>query len=131
MFFHNLTAFWKKGILHAQIPYQRKQGAQFSFVTGLFHPVIVVPTLTLSQQEWYYVLSHETAHYLHGDTIYIWLIELLRVVFWWNPLFYLFHRKIGIYIEESADLLATELLDDMEKDGISGMSGQGGKAEHP
>lgn len=85
------------------------------FVTGLLHPVIVVPTLTLSQQEWYYVLSHETAHYLHGDTIYIWLIELLRVVFWWNPLFYLFHRKIGIYIEESADLLATELLDDMEK----------------
>ena len=85
------------------------------FVTGLLHPVIVVPTLTLSQQEWYYVLSHETAHYLHGDTIYIWLIELLRVVFWWNPLFYLFHRKIGIYIEESADLLATEPLDDMEK----------------
>lgn len=85
------------------------------FVTGLLHPVIVVPTLTLSQQEWYYVLSHETAHYLHGDTIYIGLIELLRVVFWWNPLFYLFRRKIGIYIEESADLLATELLDDMEK----------------
>ena len=85
------------------------------FVTGLLHPVIVVPTLTLSQQEWYYVLSHETAHYLHGDTIYLGLIELLRVVFWWNPLFYLFHRKIGIYIEESADLLATELLDDMEK----------------
>lgn len=80
------------------------------FVTGLLHPVIVVPTLTLSQQEWYYVLSHETAHYLHGDTIYLGLIELLRVVFWWNPLFYLFHRKIGIYIEESA-----ELLDDMEK----------------
>jgi len=85
------------------------------FVTGLLHPVIVVPTLTLSQQEWYYVLSHETAHYLHGDTIYIGLIELLRVVFWWNPLFYLFRRKIGIYIEESADLLATELLDDMKK----------------
>ena len=37
------------------------------FVTGLLHPVIVVPTLALSQQEWYYVLSHETAHYLHGD----------------------------------------------------------------
>ena len=85
------------------------------FVTGLLHPVIVVPTLTLSQQAWYYVLSHETDHYLHGDTIYIGLIELLRVVFWWNPLFYLFRRKIGIYIEESADLLATELLDDMEK----------------
>lgn len=85
------------------------------YVTGFIHPVIVVPTLALSEQEWYYVLSHETAHYLHGDTLYMVLIELLRVVFWWNPLFYLFRRKIGIYIEESADLLATEQLTDMEK----------------
>ena len=85
------------------------------FVTGFIHPVIVVPTLTLSQQEWYYVLSHETAHYLHGDTLYKLLIELLKIVFWWNPLFYLFRDKISIYIEESADLLATELLDDDSK----------------
>lgn len=85
------------------------------FVTGLLHPVIVVPTLTLSQQEWYYVLSHETAHYLHGDTLYKLLIELLKIVFWWNPLFYLFCDKISIYIEESADLLATEQLDDDSK----------------
>lgn len=85
------------------------------FVTGFIHPVIVVPTLALSEQEWYYVLSHETVHYLHGDTLYKLLIEFLSIVFWWNPLFYLFRKKIGIYIEESADLLATELLDDMEK----------------
>ena len=85
------------------------------FVTGLLHPVIVVPTLTLSQQEWYYVLSHETAHYLHGDTLYKLLIELLKIVFWWNLLFYLFCDKISIYIEESADLLATEQLDDDSK----------------
>lgn len=85
------------------------------FVTGLLHPVIVVPTLTLSQQEWYYVLSHETAHYLHGDTLYKLLIELLKIVFWWNPLFYLFCDKISIYIEESANLLATEQLDDDSK----------------
>ncbi len=85
------------------------------FVTGLLHPVIVVPTLTLSQQEWYYVLFHETAHYLHGDTLYKLLIELLKIVFWWNPLFYLFCDKISIYIEESADLLATEQLDDDSK----------------
>ena len=85
------------------------------FVTGFIHPVIVVPTLALSEKEWYYILSHETAHYLHGDTLYMLLIELLRVVFWWNPLFYLFRRKIGIYMEESADLLTTEHLDAIEK----------------
>lgn len=85
------------------------------FVTGFIHPVIVVPTLALSEQEWYYVLSHETVHYLHGDTLYKLLIEFLSIVFWWNPLFYLFRKKIGIYIEESADLLATEQLDDIKK----------------
>lgn len=80
------------------------------FVTGFFHPVIVVPKLALSEQDWYYILAHETAHYLHGDTLYKILIELLRIVFWWNPLFYLFRRKIAVYIEESADLIATEHL---------------------
>lgn len=85
------------------------------FVTGFIHPVIVVPTLALSEQEWYYVLSHETVHYLHGDTLYKLLIEFLSIVFWWNPLFYLFRKKIGIYIEGSADLLATEQLDDIKK----------------
>lgn len=30
-------------------------------------------------------------------------------------MFYLFRKKIGIYIEESADLLATEQLDDIKK----------------
>lgn len=85
------------------------------FVTGFFHPVIVVPKLALSEQDWYYILAHETAHYLHGDTLYKILIELLRIVFWWNPLFYLFRRKIAVYIEESADLLATEHLNAASK----------------
>lgn len=31
------------------------------FVTGYFHPVIVIPGLSLSEKEWYYILSHETA----------------------------------------------------------------------
>lgn len=81
------------------------------FVTGFFHPVIVIPGLSLSEQEWYYILSHETAHYRHGDTLYKLLIEILRIVFWWNPLFYLFRKKISVCIEQSADLLAIEDLD--------------------
>lgn len=85
------------------------------FVMGFFHPVIVVPKLALSEQDWYYILAHETVHYLHGDTLYKILIELLRIVFWWNPLFYLFRRKIAVYIEESADLIATEHLNAASK----------------
>ena len=81
------------------------------FVTGYFHPVIVIPGLSLSEKEWYYILSHETAHYRHGDTLYKLLIEILLIVFWWNPLFYIFRRKITVCIEQSADLLAIENLD--------------------
>lgn len=85
------------------------------FVTGYFHPVIVVPGLSLSEKEWYYILSHETAHYRHGDTLYKFLIEILLIVFWWNPLFYIFRREIAVCIEQSADLLAIEDLDAAEK----------------
>lgn len=85
------------------------------FVTGFFHPVIVIPELSLSEKEWYYILSHETAHYRHGDTLYKLLIEILLIVFWWNPLFYLFRRKISVCTEQSADLLAIEDLDSANK----------------
>ena len=81
------------------------------FVTGFSQPVIVIPRLSLTEQEWHYILSHETAHYRHGDTLYKLLIEILRIVFWWNPLFYLFRKKISVCIEQSADLLAIEDLD--------------------
>ncbi|MBU5429359.1 M56 family metallopeptidase [Kineothrix sp. MSJ-39] len=85
------------------------------FVTGFFHPVIVIPGLSLSEKEWYFILSHETAHYRHGDTLYKILIEILLIVFWWNPLFYVFRHKISVCIEQSADLLAIEDLSASEK----------------
>ena len=75
-------------------------------MTGFSQPVIVIPRLSLTEQEWHYILSHETAHYRHGDTLYKLLIEILRIGFWWSPLFYLFRKKISVCIEQSADLLA-------------------------
>lgn len=94
----------------------KKSNSQNSpFVTGFLHPVIVIPDISLSEKEWYYILSHETAHYLHGDTLYKLLIEILCVIFWWNPLFYYLRKQIAICIEECADLIAVDDLTASEK----------------
>lgn len=94
----------------------RKSGSHSSpFVTGFFHPVIVLPDISLSEKEWYYILSHETAHYIHGDTLYKLLIEVLCVIFWWNPLFYYLRKQISVCIEECADLIAVDALSPQAK----------------
>lgn len=95
------------------------------FVTGYFHPVIVVPGLSLSEKEWYYILSHETAHYRHGDTLYKLLIEILLVVFWWNSAFlFIPPENICLYraVRRSACHRRSECC---RKAGLSGMSVKG------
>lgn len=38
-------------------------------VFGVFRPVIILPHVILDEKEWRYILSHEIAHYYHGDLL--------------------------------------------------------------
>ena len=73
-------------------------------ICGLFKPIILLPeTLSISEQELYYVLCHEVFHYKHHD---LWIklgVELLTVIYWWNPVVYLFQKQISSILEVQVD----------------------------
>lgn len=85
-------------------------------ITGLLHPVILIPdTLILRPEEWYYILSHEAAHYFRHD---LWLklfSSLLCILYWWNPFIYAFKRQISTMLELRIDRYVTALADPREK----------------
>ena len=71
---------------------------------GTFKPYIVLPnTLELTEEELYYVLCHETAHYYHHDAFIKDVISIIRAIYWWNPLCKMLEEKTDILLEMRVD----------------------------
>ncbi|MCM1088486.1 MAG: M56 family metallopeptidase [Muribaculaceae bacterium] len=84
----------------------------------LFHvrsPVIVLPEITLSEEEWYYILSHEMSHYYHKDLWIRLACEGLRIIYWWNPFVYLLQKQIARFQELHIDATVTRNLSEIQK----------------
>lgn len=73
------------------------------FATGLLHPRIVLPKRAFSQRELQYILLHELTHIKSGDLWVRWISMLAATVHWWNPVIYLWNRKMVELSEESCD----------------------------
>ena len=73
-------------------------------IHGLLKPIIHIPThLPLTDRELYYVLSHEAAHYFHGDLWQKLLLKLLRIAYWWNPFVHLLEDSFETLLEMRVD----------------------------
>ena len=76
---------------------------QLPFVTGLFKPVIYLPDIELSDEQWRNIFRHETQHIRSGDEWKKLFFRLVRALFWWNPLARLSERDISLLIELQCD----------------------------
>ena len=73
-------------------------------IHGLLKPIIHIPAqLKLTDRELYYALSHEAAHYFHGDLWQKLLLKLLCVAYWWNPFVYLLDDSFETLLEMRVD----------------------------
>lgn len=63
---------------------------------GLITPKILIPinvSLNLSHKEFKYILMHELTHLKRKDIFINWIITLLSIIYWFNPLLlYSFHK---------------------------------------
>ncbi|MGL6193215.1 MAG: M56 family metallopeptidase [Thermoguttaceae bacterium] len=93
---------------------------------GLYGPFLIRtirPTLLLPQgfaqkmspQELQTVFLHELAHLKRWDTWTSWVMSLLLIVYWFNPLFWLAVRCMNDDKEEASDVLALETLGSGER----------------
>ena len=85
------------------------ENESFPMIHGLIKPTIHIPTqMNLTDQELYYILSHEAAHYFHGDLCLKMLLKLLCVAYWWNPFVHLLENSFETILEMRVDSYITQ-----------------------
>ncbi|HHX61296.1 MAG TPA: hypothetical protein GX707_11390 [Epulopiscium sp.] len=82
---------------------------------GFRNPKIIVPTIDLIDEEWYFILKHEVIHFYNQDLQIKMVVQLLRIIYWWNPFVYLLNHQIDKMLEIRTDLEVTKNLNEYEK----------------
>ncbi len=68
-------------------------------VYGLFVPTILLPEYEIGEAELECVLAHEFYHIAHHDILIKAFGEIVRIVFWWNPISWLFVKELNNILE--------------------------------
>lgn len=82
---------------------------------GFRRPKIIAPNIYFTNREWYFILSHEIAHYYNRDLQIKIFVQLLRIFYWWNPFVYLLNNEINKMLEIRTDFIVTKSLNEYEK----------------
>lgn len=82
---------------------------------GFNMPIIILPEIVLSKEELYYILRHEATHYYNHDIWIKMFIELICILYWWNPLIYILKREIDKLIEIRVDIAVTQTFNELER----------------
>lgn len=82
---------------------------------GFFTQTICLPSIDYSEEELYFILSHELCHFKSKSNWVTLFNNILAAVFWWNPLISLYHTSVLSMIEINCDELATTGFNDRLK----------------
>ena len=76
---------------------------------GIRRPYLLIPAdQGYDQQTLIYILRHEAAHYKHHDLLLKLGVQLLSIIYWWNPFSYLLRKQINLVIEMRVDDTITD-----------------------
>lgn len=79
---------------------------------GAINPTIVLTADPLSQEEHDLVVAHELAHIEYGDLWTKYFVELVCMLYWWNPLMMLLRENMEIALETRVDKKLIRHLDE-------------------
>lgn len=82
---------------------------------GFTHARVVLPTIDLSEDDFYYTVLHELIHYKRRDMFYKWLVQFTICLHWFNPFAYLMGREINRTCELSCDERVIATLSDKSR----------------
>ena len=85
-----------------------------SYTSGILHPVIYLPDLDLSDDEWRMVFRHEITHIRSRDNLKKLFFLLVETVFWWNPLAHFSGDEVSTLLELRCDANVTAEMDERE-----------------
>lgn len=82
---------------------------------GFINPVIILPDIPLTKEELLYILTHELDHYANHDLWRKLFLELLKALYWWNPLIWVLSRQLSALLELRADHAVIKNLGEEQK----------------
>lgn len=72
-------------------------------LVGFIKPVILIPDIEYSDNEFSVILSHEMVHYKRGDLWYKLLLVIANSIHWFNPFVYVLVRSANFDLELTCD----------------------------
>lgn len=82
---------------------------------GLIRKRILIPDKNYTVQELYYIILHEYNHLNNHDILLMQLINILCILFWWNPFIYLLKKDMSQNIEMRCDQMVVKRISDEER----------------
>lgn len=86
---------------HVRVIQNKLVDSPFEF--GLFKQTICLPDTAYSEEQLYFILSHELCHFGNKSNWLKLFNNLLASVLWWNPLISFYHTSIVSMIEINCD----------------------------
>jgi len=84
-------------------------GLKMPLLYGIVKPHILLPKdYSISEEDLYYVLAHETSHHFHHDLITKFLVRFIDMIYWWNPFCRTLTRQTDIILEMRIDDVITD-----------------------
>lgn len=85
-------------------------------IYGIRKPCILLPAdLDFSDEDMYYVLSHEANHHFHHDLLLKCVVRILTIVYWWNPACHYLYRKASLLLEMRIDNTVVDTREETSK----------------
>lgn len=73
------------------------------FVFGYKEPIIYIPNISYNETQLFYTLDHELAHWHNGDLWIKLFVQVICIVYWWNPIIYLLRDILSQSLEIKCD----------------------------
>lgn len=86
-----------------QLPLYLNEQVSSPMLVGIFRPMVVIPPLKASEDEYRNIFKHELTHYRRIDFLYKWLVQIAVCLHWFNPLIYFVRKQINQNCELSCD----------------------------
>ena len=84
------------------------------FIRGLRHPTIYLPEKECSDRELEFILMHEYLHWKRRDLWKKFFLNIINIIFWWNPLAYLLCSDLSQIIELNCDNAMSKRYSELE-----------------
>lgn len=86
-----------------------------SAIFGVIRPLMILPDTVLEEKTVAYMIQHEIKHYANYDLWLKFLVDLLVVIHWWNPIVYMMRKELSLAFELSNDYMVTKDMSELGK----------------